>query len=179
MFNRILIIIVYIWKKGISPFFDYRTINKVWFDHPTSKQISSAVKLSIPCTFDHWAVLKGGFAEVDATGWWGPHVNTSLLSFAGHRPHSPSPVSQSGGHGASSLPALAWRDHPCAGCDTPLSLHRCDGSCGRREASARQRRASALQLASARRWSTTGKQNFPVCLITDREMTYIDREMRN
>jgi hypothetical protein len=37
MFNRILIIIVYIWKKGISPFFDYRTINKVWFDHPTSK----------------------------------------------------------------------------------------------------------------------------------------------
>jgi len=35
------------------------------------------IELSKPFIFDHLAVLKGGFADVDDTWQWGPHVSLS------------------------------------------------------------------------------------------------------
>jgi hypothetical protein len=45
-------------------------------------RISSTIQLSKQFMFDHWAVLQSGFADIDATWQWDPHVTvtTSLLS---------------------------------------------------------------------------------------------------
>ena len=52
------------------------------FGHATPKPVSWTIDLSKPFIFDHSAVLKDSFADVDDTRQWGPHVSlfSSLLS---------------------------------------------------------------------------------------------------